>query len=116
MNRRNRATIHLRAVGIMKESDQDPFAATLGTGVRWLAAVEQAKSEVERPQRSPAISDPRAAYGRAGLALLDRTQRLTKAAIAGEMGIDRGTLNTYIADHGLPFPPTRADLEGLIPH
>jgi hypothetical protein len=56
-------------------------------------------------RRAPTLADPRAAYFAAVDALKSRNQRLSKTAMAVEMGIDRGTLKNYIENYDLPYPP-----------
>jgi hypothetical protein len=63
------------------------------------------------PRRSSKVGDPPAAYQAAVAAVrhrIGREGRLTKLAIANEMGyITVPTLNTYIKDHGLVWPPPK---------
>jgi hypothetical protein len=58
-------------------------------------------------QRAPGIADPPAAYSAACDKLRRDGRRLSKMAIAAEMGVDRGTLARYIVEYRLPYPPGR---------
>lgn len=56
-------------------------------------------------RRSRALADPRGRFMEALAALRERDARLTKRAMATEMGIDPGTLNGYVRDGIVPpFP------------
>lgn len=73
--------------------------------VEWLRDKIQAVRDRRRKRVPYAVGDPRRAYTTACAALIERNVALTKQNIATEMGVDRGTLNGYIRDFGLPYPP-----------
>ena len=62
-------------------------------------------SSRDRPRRSRALPDPNAAFWDALYELRKREQRLTKSAVALEMGISRATLTNYIDDGLIPKGP-----------
>lgn len=56
-------------------------------------------------RRSRVLANPRDTWDKAVRDLKDRDTRLTKTAVATEMGITRETLNTYIDDKLIPAFP-----------
>jgi hypothetical protein len=62
-------------------------------------------------RRSRALADPRGRFMEALTALRERDARLTKSAMATEMGIDPGTLNGYVKDGIVPPFPWEKVLE-----
>jgi hypothetical protein len=80
----------------------EPFLRELKRWNDTSAAVFAAGKKQHRSRQFPDIPQR---YAKAVDALRGRGARLTKQAIATEMGVDRKTLRRYIEDYNLPDPP-----------
>jgi hypothetical protein len=94
-------------------------ARAAGRGSPDVTGLPAALAVPARRRRARGLAAPRGAFPRALLdTVLLGEGRLSKTAIAAHMGIDRKTLNGYIADGLIPQPPWEAlaaELTGTVP-
>jgi hypothetical protein len=70
-------------------------------------ARDKAEQRRQKRRRARAVSDPAVAYAEACEKLQRDRIKLTKKSIAAEMEIGPDTLNRYIQEYGLTYPPRR---------
>jgi hypothetical protein len=92
-----------RADKLAMARNPNAAAAALILGLPASAFVrDAAPHEAATARRSRGLGDPRARFMDALATLRGRDGRLTKRAVATEMGVDPGTLNGYMASGIVP--------------